>query len=422
MDKKTSKKINYLLGIVSGVALAVFLWAVFTPGIGDGLGRSAASGPATASDSAEGASASFEGVAAKLYHIYRIIDSEFIGDFDLDLAIELMFAGFVSAAGDPYTVYMDAVAFGMFQENTDGSFVGIGVSIVWDEASNRIMVISPFEGSPAHEAGILPGDKIIRIDGHEVFGDGMREAINMMRGEAGTEVVVTILRSTDDSIHDFTIVRDVIQNETVRGHMIEDEGRRIGYIRISQFDRVTHEQFVAIYNTLLAQNMEGLILDVRNNPGGLLNVVNRITNMLIPEGIITYTENVRGERNYIRADANHIQVPLVVLVNGNSASASEVLAGAVRDSGIGEIVGTTTFGKGLVQNVFDMPDGSAVKVTVARFFTPAGICINGEGIVPNYYVEMAQELTNSLSRLAQEDDIQLLEAIRIMHERMGARD
>jgi len=412
-----NKKINYLLGLVSGVALAALIWAVFMPGIGDDYLTPSGGGPA-ASALKEGGSSGFDDATAKLYHIFRIIDSEFIGDFDLDLAIEMMFAGFVSAAGDPYTVYMDAAAFSMFQENTDGLFVGIGVSIVWDEASNRIMVISPFEGSPAHEAGILPGDKIIRIDGYEVFGDGMREAINMMRGEAGTEVVVTILRSTDNSTHDFTIVREVIQVETVRGHVIEDDGANIGYIRISQFDRVTHEQFVTVYNRLLEQNIDGLILDIRNNPGGLLSVVNRITNMLVPEGIITYTENVRGERNYVRADAQHIQVPLVVLVNGNSASASEVLSGAVRDSGIGEIVGTTTFGKGLVQNVFDMPDGSAIKVTVARFFTPAGICINGEGIVPNYYVEMPQELTNNLSRLAQEDDIQLLEAIRIMHERI----
>ena len=420
-----NKKINYLLGLVSGAALMVIVWAVFLSDVGGGgntlrhgnllstqsAGFTADDGAATALD--------FNDVTEKLYHIYRIIDSQFIGEFDLDLAIEMMFAGFVDAAGDPYTLYMDAAAFTMFQENTEGSFVGIGVSIVMDEASNRIMVISPFEGSPAHEAGILSGDKIIRINGQEVFGDGMREAINMMRGEVGTEVVVTVLRDSDNSIHDFPIIRDTIQIETVRGHVIEDEGARIGYIRISQFDRVTFEQFTRVYDRMLQEGIDGLILDVRNNPGGLLSVVNQITNLLVPEGIITYTENVRGERNYVRADARHIEVPLIVLVNGNSASASEVLSGAVRDSGIGEIVGTTTFGKGLVQNVFDMPDGSAVKVTIARFFTPAGICINGEGIVPNYYVEMDSELTNRLSRLAQEDDVQLLEAIRIMHNRIA---
>lgn len=406
------KKINYFLGLVSGVALAVIVWVAYGHLI---EGRIAVGSPQYgASVAAEGeASMDFEAISAKLYHIYRILESEFIGDFDLELAIEMMFAGFVEAAGDPYTRYMDAAAFSNFRQEVDGTFIGIGVSVVVDPADNRIMVIAPFEGSPAEEAGIVPGDKIIRVNDFEVSGDILQEAINMIRGEAGTEVLITILRQSDNTIHEFTIVREVIQVETVRSDILDDN---IGYIRISQFDRVTFDQFSRAYDRLIGEGVEGLIIDVRNNPGGLLAIVNRITNLLVPEGIITFTENAHGARNYVRSDANHIQIPLVVLVNGNSASASEILAGAVRDTGVGELLGTTTFGKGLVQNVFDLPDGSGVKVTIARYFTPAGICIHGEGIVPNHYVEMSTELTNNLSRLSVEEDIQLQEAINLVNE------
>jgi len=357
-----------------------------------------------------------EAINHKLSHIHRIIEQNYIGEFDLDFAIDMMFTGFVYGVGDPYTTYMDSEGFAAFQEDTDGTFIGIGVSITVDTADNRILVISPFDGSPAFEAGVLPGDKIIRVNGYEVFGDNLNEAIRMMRGEAGTEVVVTVLRESSDTIFDVSIIRDVIQVETVRSDIIDDN---IGYIRISQFDRVTYDQFAAAYNELMNQDIEGLILDLRNNPGGLLHIVNRITNMLIPEGIITYTEDVHGNREYVYSDANHIEIPLIVLVNGNSASASEVLSGAVRDTGVGELLGTTTFGKGLVQNIFPLNDGSALKVTVARYFTPAGISIHGEGIIPNHYVEMEQELTNNLSRLSLEEDVQLLEAISVINEKIN---
>ena len=408
------KKMNYFMGLISGMALMVIVWLAFVP-LGN-IEIPLRSAPPAAQEDV--AAMDLEGIVNKLNHIYRIIDENYIGEFDVEAAIELLFAGFVIGVGDPYTVYLSSDAFAAFQEETDGSFIGIGVSIVVDNTDNRIMVISPFEGSPAHEAGILPGDKIIRVDGHEVFGDQLREAINMMRGEAGTEVVVTILRESDGAVIDKTIIREVIQTETVRADILDGN---IGYIRISQFDRVTYEQFSRAYERLMGEGVDGLILDVRNNPGGLLTIVNRITDMLVPEGIITFTEDAHGNRDYARSDERQIEIPLIVLVNGNSASASEILSGAVRDTGVGELLGTTTFGKGLVQNVFPLNDGSAVKVTVARYFTPAGICIHGEGIVPNHYVEMPVELTNNLSRLTVEEDIQLTEAINIMNERIGGR-
>jgi len=406
------KKANYLLGLLSGMALMVVAWVAFMSF--DGVPtpvRTVAPTAAAAAAELEAAN-----VMQKLSHIHQIIESNFIGDFDLELAVETMFAGFVYGAGDPYTVYMDRETFASFREETEGSFIGIGVSITVDVTDNRILIISPFEGSPAFEAGILPGDKIIRINGYEVFGDGINEAIRMMRGEAGTEVVVTIYRESNGTTFDVPIIRDVIEVETVRSNVLENN---IGYIRISQFDRVTYEQFVTAYERLLDQNVQGLILDLRNNPGGLLDVVNNITNMLVPEGIITYTEDAQGRRVYVPSDERHIEIPLIVLVNGNSASASEVLSGAVLDTGVGELLGTTTFGKGLVQNIFPLRDGSAVKVTVQRYYTPSGRSIHGEGITPNHYVEMDVELTNNLMRLSQEEDVQLQEAIVIMNGMIG---
>ena len=405
-------KANYFLGLLSGVALMIVAWVVvsLTP-FNDAPMLSFDGAPAPAAAAAAELDAA--DIIQKLNHIHQIIENNFIGDFDLELAIEMMFAGFVYGAGDPYTVYMDEATFASFREETEGSFIGIGVSITVDITDNRILIISPFEGSPAFKAGLLPGDKIVRINGYEVFGDGINEAIRMMRGEAGTEVVVTIFRESNGTTFDVPIIRDVIEVETVRSSLLDGN---IGYIRISQFDRVTHSQFVDAYERLMEQKIDGLILDLRNNPGGLLNVVIDITDMLIPEGIITFTEDAQGRRVYARSSGDRqIDIPLIVLVNGNSASASEVLSGAVLDTGVGELLGTTTFGKGLVQNVFPLRDGSAVKVTVQRYFTPAGTSIHGTGITPTHYVEMAVELTNNLMRISQEEDVQLQEAITIIN-------
>ena len=406
------KKANYFLGLLSGMALMVVAWVAFMSF--EGMPTPVR----TVAPTAAAAAAELEGtdIMQKLNHIHQIIDSNFIGDFDLEVAVEMMFAGFVYGAGDPYTVYMDEASFASFREETEGSFIGIGVSITVDTTDNRILVISPFEGSPAFEAGVLPGDKIVRINGYEVFGDGINDAIRMMRGETGTEVVVTIYRENTGMTFDIPIIRAVIEVETVRSDILADN---IGYIRISQFDRVTYEQFVGAYERLMDQNVQGLILDLRNNPGGLLDVVNNITNMLVPEGIITYTEDVHGRRVYVPSDSRQIEIPLIVLVNGNSASASEVLSGAVMDTGVGELLGTTTFGKGLVQNIFPLRDGSAVKVTVQRYFTPSGRSIHGEGITPNHYVEMDVELTNNLIRLSVEEDVQLQEAITVITGMIG---
>ena len=409
------KRINYLLGLVSGLALAVILWVAIVPLFSQNVPAGSSSSAAVRRSNPHAPSPELEDALARLNHIHQIINTHYIGDFDVDLAIEMMLAGFVYAAGDPYTVYKTQQEFTAFREHNNAAFVGIGINITTDPYDNRIKVITPFEGSPAINAGILPGDKIIRVDGHEVFGgSGTNEAISMMRGREGTEVVVTILRESENTTFDVTIVRETIRIETVRHNVID--GTNTGYIRITQFSQNTYPAFEAAFNSLMAQGVDSLIIDVRNNGGGSLDAVSSIADMLVPEGIITFTEDANGRRTYTRSDARQIEVPLVMLVNGNSASASELLAGAVRDRGVGEILGTTTFGKGLVQSIFPLAEGTALKVTIARYFTPDGICINGEGIVPNHYVEMPVELTNNLTMLSQEDDVQLQAALELLRD------
>jgi carboxyl-terminal processing protease len=192
----------------------------------------------------------------------------------------------------------------------------------------------------------------------------------------------------------------------------------IGYIRIEGFERVTLGQFIDAFEDLQSQQMRGLIIDVRNNPGGLLDVVTQISNILLPQGVITYTEDKNGQRKFYNSDERHANLPLVVLVNENSASASEVLSGAVRDLAGGALVGTRTFGKGIVQNLYPLPDGSAVKITVAKYYTPGGVCIQGEGLIPDYVVEIAPELSLRAGSLELEEDEQLQKAIEVMWRSM----
>ena len=407
-------KFNYVMGLISGIALTILIFVLLVPLGESGGGGGGVSLPTPAAFNRQSADIDWDDFIQKIDQIYNVIGNNFIGDFNTEMAVDMMFRAFVYGANDPYTSYLDAVSFSNFMTRFSGEFYGIGVTVVADPTDNRILVITPHEGSPACEAGILPGDRIVRVNGISVFGDRLDDAVAMMRGEVGTPVDVTVLRNGHGEI-DFNIIRDVIRSETVRGEMLDGD---IGYIRITGFDAITASQFEEIYNRLVAENMQALILDVRNNGGGSMDAVIEIADMIVPQGLITYTINAHGRRQDHRSDARQTEVPLIMLMNGNSASASEVLGGAVQDSGIGYLLGTTSFGKGVIQRFFPLPDGSAVRVTIARYYTPSGNSIDGEGLVPDFYIEMDQELTNRLVRLDRADDVQLQEAIRILNEKI----
>ena len=403
----------FMSGMIAGIIFLILVNCAagyFLPGSLPPLGRPTQA-PGQSADSP------LTPVQDKLTKIFDVLDRNYVNEYDKDRVIENMYQGLVYGVGDPYTTYMDKDSYGRFQESTEGTYAGIGVVVSPDEATNSIVVVVPFEGYPGEKAGILPGDKIIRVNGYDVFGDTLDEAVSMMKGEPGTSVKITVSRETEGvaAPMEFNIIREKIDVPTVSHKMLEGG---IGYIRITQFDRVTFSQFKSAFDSLNADGAKGLIIDLRNNPGGLLNIVTSITDLLVPKkSVIVYTEDKQGKREYTYSREGSKDIPLIVLVNGSSASASEVLSGAVKDLGAGELLGTRTFGKGLVQNIFELKDGSALKVTIAKYYTPSGTCIQGIGIEPDYVVEMSDELSVRISSLSLDEDVQLKRALEIMEEK-----
>ncbi|MCL1987296.1 MAG: S41 family peptidase [Firmicutes bacterium] len=346
----------------------------------------------------------------KILEIYSILENHSIIPVDRNVLIENMYRGLLAGVDDPYTYYFDQDSLTTFLERTDGSYVGVGMAVIFDTDESRVVITTVFAGSPAEEVGLLPGDIILEVDGTDMYGNNTEEVASLVRGTPQTAVDLRILRN--NNILDFTITRRQVSVPTVV-HRIIDEN--IGYLRIESFDGVTVQQFSDAFDDLRNQNITGLVIDVRNNPGGLLDTVIAIGDILLPAGSIMYSENSRGERTAHLSETNNIlDIPLVMLVNGGSASASEVLTGAVRDHGVGVVVGEQTFGKGVVQSLFPLSDGSAIRSTVARFYTPNGTSIHEDGITPDFIVEVDRETAMASARLTLDEDIQLQKAIEIL--------
>lgn len=320
----------------------------------------------------------------KIGEILDYLEDNYYEDVDREVLMERAYLGLVDGLGDPYTTYFTKEETVSFFENINGSYEGIGVVISYGESKDEVIVVSPFEGSPGQKAGLLPGDLILKVDDTKVAGMALEAVVALIKGEKGSEVVLTISR--DEAVKEIAITREVIDVPTVYHEEIE-EG--IGYIQITGFDSITYDQFMEAFNELEGQGADGLVIDLRNNPGGLLHIVAAIADELLPEGLIVYTEDKHGNRQELESGGKEsYDKPIVVLVNENSASASEILAGALQDNEKALLVGTTTFGKGLVQQTYNLDDGSSVKITVARYYTPDGNYINEKGIEPDVVVEM----------------------------------
>lgn len=355
----------------------------------------------------------YDNFTDKLDDINRLLEQKYYEDFDNVKLLENAYEGYVKGIGDPYTSYFSKDKFQTFMEESAGSYEGIGVVVTFGENGEDIVVLSPFEGSPGEKAGVKPGDHILKVDGVDISGMTLEEAVKLIKGPKGTDVILTVYRRQDDKFLDLKIVRDVINMETVTYEMLEDN---IGYMSISGFQEVTYDQFMEAYKDLEKQGQKGMIIDLRNNPGGLVNIVSKIADELLNEGLIVYTEDKNGKREEIFSDAEHkFDKPLVILVNEYSASASEILAGAAKDHKAATIVGTTTFGKGLVQGSYQLNDGSAIKITIAKYFTPSGNYINGVGIKPNIEVQLPDEYKNQF-KIEKEKDAQLIKAIEVIKE------
>ena len=353
---------------------------------------------------------------SKVSYVENIIRENYLRDVEEEALLDGQLRGLVQSLEDPYSQYLTVDEFQSLAEQTSGMYGGIGV-IVTPGEDNYITVVSPIEDTPGDTAGLKTGDKILAVDGVEYTAENMDAAVKVMKGEPNTNVIITIMRRNNDGsteTKDIEITREIIRLVTVKSHILDD---KIGYIKITSFDEITYDDFKADLSELLRRDVKGLIIDLRNNPGGLLDVCADIADELLGEGVIVYTETKDGEREYLRSDKSQTKLPLVVLINGGSASASEILSGAVRDHNRGELIGTTTFGKGVVQRIRQFDDGSGIKLTISEYFTPNGDNIHGIGIEPDIVVELPEDI-EGIGVEYIDDDTQLLKAMEIINSKI----
>ncbi len=330
-----------------------------------------------------------ESTMEKLSLLEETIEKYFWKDVEPQQLADGVYEGLLLALDDPYSEYYTHEELEALMQQTQGIYYGIGAYVSLDSEAGYVQISQVIKGTPAEESGLLANDYIYMVDGEDMYGKDSTYVVSKIKGEENSWVTITVIRETELEPLDIEVQRRKIESPTVEYEMLKD---RMAYIKILEFDDVTTSQFAKAYKWAQTYGMEGLIIDLRSNPGGNLSTVCNICNMLLPEGLIVYTEDKYGTREeYTCSGENEIQVPLVVLTNGYSASASEILAGAIKDYGIGKIVGTTTFGKGIVQRVINLSDGSAVKLTVSTYYTPKGNHIHEVGVSPDVEVELDAE-------------------------------
>ena len=318
--------------------------------------------------------------ALKLMRAMDVVKSRYIEVVPPETLMNGAIKGMVNSLGDPYSIYMDAKMYKEFRMETEGSFSGVGIVI--SVKDKMLTVVSPIEGTPGEKAGIRSGDQILKIDGKETKDMALDEAVGKIRGKEGTEVNLTLRRG--EVMKDYKLMRANIQIKTVSSRMTPE---KIAVIRLAMFNEQTAGEFYKQYEAMEAQGMKALILDLRDNPGGLLDSSVRVSGKLVPKGPVVSVVTRDGETEVHRSELAKVKYPLVVLVNGGSASASEIVAGAVQDTGAGTLIGTKTFGKGSVQSIMKLSSDTAIKLTIAKYATPKNRFINGIGIEPDIKVE-----------------------------------
>lgn len=384
------KKGLFFSGMIVGIALALMMGSVVY--LGSKVHRMlTVEDSITAEDIVfeEGSAVSLD-LVAKLQGLESVVEQYFYLDevTDEELA-DGIYRGMMWALEDPYTEYYTAEELNEIMNQTEGIYYGIGVYVGMDTDTTLPKITGVIEGAPAEDAQLRANDLIYEVNGESTYGLTLTEAVSLIKGVEGTEVVLTILREGESDYLQVPVIRRKVESPTVKFEMLDDKS---AYIQITEFDEVTVDQFTEALAMAKGSGMEGLIIDLRANPGGSLNAVVEIARMMLPEGMIVYTEDKNGKRIEYTCDGKRqLDVPLVVLIDLNSASAAEILAGAVQDYGIGTLVGTTTFGKGIVQQIIPFKDGSAVKMTISSYFTPNGRDIHGVGIEPDVTIELDGE-------------------------------
>lgn len=356
----------------------------------------------------------------KINKIESVIDSNFYKtDVSSEAKANGLYKGLMDSLDDPYSVYYTEEELTELMNDTAGIYYGIGAYVSMDQTTALPRISGVIEGTPAEEANLQTDDIIYEVDKKSTQGLELSEVVSLIKGEEGTTVHLTILRGSDLEEIEVDVMRAQVSVPTVKTKVMDDG---VGYLQITEFDEVTPDQFTEGMAELRANDIKGLIIDLRSNPGGSLTAVCDIARQLLPEGTIVYTVDRDGNREDYTCDGTHeIDIPVVVLVNKYSASASEILSGAIKDYGIGTLVGTTTYGKGIVQRIFDLKDGTAIKLTVSNYYTPNGNDIHGVGIDPDVEIEFdadayAEDKTDNQLDKAVEV---LKEAIEDLEEKAG---
>ena len=346
----------------------------------------------------------------KIEYLEKMIDQEYLGEVDNAEMAEGIYAGLVYGLGDVYSRYYTADEYAQETASTDGAYAGIGVSIQKNK-NGGVQIAECYEGGPGAEAGLQTGDVITAINDTDVTDMELSDVVSLIRENKDNTIVLTVFRENEEKSREISVDVTDVELPSVFGEMLD---KKTGYIQITQFTGVTPQQYKDMFAELKDKGMERLVIDLRDNPGGLLTSVCDILREILPEGLIVYTEDKDGNREEETCDGkNKLNMPLAVLVNENSASASEIFAGAVQDHGVGTIVGTTTYGKGVVQELRQLSDGSAVKLTVSNYYTPNGNSINKVGIKPDVEVKLASVLLNK-DEITHEEDNQLQEALNVI--------
>lgn len=407
------KKAGYRRGVMTGVAatlIIVLLLGMLGSNLLRSQGYSFSRNYITDKDAANDVLSS--DVQNKIAQIVSILNAYYYEDVDSNDLVEGMYAGLVDALGDKYSAYFTADEYTSYTESTSGKYYGIGAVLQQDATTKEVTIVNVYDGTPAQKAGLKAGDIIVSVAGIEATSCDLTELVTHIKGEKGTEVHIVVTRDSKEK--EFDVTRQKIEVPTVTYQMLED---KIGYIEITEFGEVTANQFEEAVADLQDQGMTSLMVDLRDNPGGMLTSVTQILDDILPKGLLVYTEDKQGNKDeYNSKESSQIDLPMAVLVNGNSASASEIFAGAIRDYKYGTLIGTKTFGKGIVQVLLPLGDGSAVKVTTAKYYTPSGDYIHGKGIEPDIELEYKYQGSEDETYDIMKDN-QVLKGIEVLKEK-----
>lgn len=405
MENNNKSDKGYLKGLITGLLFAVVLVVVFAVAWVLKLNKYVLNyyGLSLSEVKSKQVKLNSDDFDTKMNKLASYIETFYLDDVSEEDMAEGAFKGVVAALGDLYSEYYTEEEYESLMESTSGEYNGIGVSISQKEENGEITIATVFDDTPAKEAGIQEGDVIVAVDGNDMTGKSSQDVVSMIKGKTDGTVTITVMRNGEKL--DIQVEIRKVERPTVANHMMDGN---IGYIKLGEFDGVSTSQFSEALNELKDQGMEKLVIDIRDNPGGRLDVVCDLLDLFVDKDkLIVYTKDKNGNKQeeYTRYDASVKDIPISIIVNGNSASAAEVFTGVMQDYGLAKIVGTQTFGKGIVQKILDMGDGSAVKLTVSKYYLPNDENIHGQGITPDYVID-ADENT--------EEDVQLNKAVEVL--------